>query len=63
VDPLDLLAPDSADPWLHVVHNLLDFFAKLIRRQARHETGAQVSRMNRNFRIAHAGIILSFPRW
>jgi formate dehydrogenase gamma subunit len=44
-----------------IVHNLLDFFAKLIRRQARHETGAQVSRMNRNFRIAHAGIILSFP--
>jgi formate dehydrogenase gamma subunit len=44
-----------------IVHNLLDFFAKLIRRQARHETGAQVSRMNRNFRIAHAGVILSFP--
>lgn len=44
-----------------VVHNLLDFFAKLIRRQPRHETGAQVSRMNRNFRIAHWGVILSFP--
>jgi formate dehydrogenase gamma subunit len=44
-----------------IVHNLLDFFAKLIRRQARHESGAQVSRMNRNFRIAHAGVILSFP--
>jgi len=44
-----------------IVHNLLDFFAKLIRRQPRHETGAQVSRMNRNFRIAHWGVILSFP--
>lgn len=44
-----------------IVHNLLDFFAKLLRRQARHESGAKVSRMNRNFRIAHAGVILSFP--
>jgi cytochrome b subunit of formate dehydrogenase len=44
-----------------VIHNLLDFLAKLIRRQPRHETGAQVSRMNLNFRIAHAGVILSFP--
>jgi len=44
-----------------IVHNLLDFLAKLIRRQPRHETGAQVSRMNRNFRIAHWGVILSFP--
>ncbi len=44
-----------------ILHNLLDFFAKLIRRQPRHETGEQVTRMNRNFRIAHAGIILSFP--
>jgi formate dehydrogenase gamma subunit len=44
-----------------VLHNLLDFFAKLKKRQPRRETGAQVSRMNRNFRIAHAGVILSFP--
>ncbi|MGB7603240.1 MAG: cytochrome b/b6 domain-containing protein [Candidatus Sulfotelmatobacter sp.] len=43
------------------IHNLLDFFAKLIRRQARHESGAKVSRMNLNFRIAHTGVILSFP--
>jgi len=35
------------------------FFAKLNPGAGRHETGAQVSRMNRNFRIAHAGIILS----
>jgi formate dehydrogenase gamma subunit len=44
-----------------IAHNLLDFVAKLIRRQPRHESGAQVSRMNRNFRIAHWGVILSFP--
>jgi cytochrome b subunit of formate dehydrogenase len=44
-----------------IAHNLLDFLAKLVRRQPRHETGAQVSRMNRNFRIAHGGVILSFP--
>ena len=44
-----------------IVHNLLDFLAKLIHRQPRHETGAQVSRMNLNFRIAHWGVILSFP--
>jgi formate dehydrogenase gamma subunit len=44
-----------------IVHNLLDFLAKLIRRQPRHESGGQVSRMNRNFRIAHWGVILSFP--
>ena len=44
-----------------IVHNLLDFLMKLIRRQPRHETGGQVSRMNLNFRIAHWGVILSFP--
>ena len=44
-----------------VLHNLIDFLAKLIRRQPRHETGGKVMRMNRNFRIAHWGIILSFP--
>ncbi|MFZ1927508.1 MAG: cytochrome b/b6 domain-containing protein [Candidatus Sulfotelmatobacter sp.] len=44
-----------------IVHNLVDFFAKLMRRQARHESGAKVSRMNLNFRLAHAGVVLSFP--
>ncbi|MGO9647388.1 MAG: cytochrome b/b6 domain-containing protein [Terriglobales bacterium] len=44
-----------------ILHNLLDFLSKLIRRQPRHESGGQVSRMNRNFRIAHWGVILSFP--
>ncbi len=44
-----------------ILHNLLDFVAKLARRRPRRETGAQVTRMNLNFRIAHAGVILSFP--
>jgi len=44
-----------------VIHNLLDFVAKLIRRRPRRETGEQTTRMNLNFRIAHAGVILSFP--
>jgi formate dehydrogenase gamma subunit len=44
-----------------IFHNLLDFLRKLIRRQPRHESGGQVSRMNLNFRIAHWGVILSFP--
>ena len=44
-----------------IVHNLLDFIAKLIRRQPRHDSGAYVTRMNLNFRIAHWGVILSFP--
>jgi formate dehydrogenase gamma subunit len=44
-----------------IVHNLLDFFAKLLRRQPRHESNAKVTRMTRNFRIAHAGVVLSFP--
>jgi formate dehydrogenase gamma subunit len=44
-----------------IVHNLLDWLSKLIRRQPRHETGQQAVRMNRYFRIAHWGVILSFP--
>ncbi|MFZ0800208.1 MAG: cytochrome b/b6 domain-containing protein [Terriglobales bacterium] len=44
-----------------MLHNLVDYLAKVIRRQPRHETGGQVTRMNRNFRIAHWGVILSFP--
>jgi cytochrome b subunit of formate dehydrogenase len=44
-----------------IVHNLIDFVAKLMRRQPRNESDAKVLRMNRNFRIAHAGVILSFP--
>ncbi len=44
-----------------ILHNLLDFVAKIIRRRPRRESGAQITRMNRNFRIAHAGVLLSFP--
>jgi cytochrome b subunit of formate dehydrogenase len=44
-----------------VLHNLLDLLAKLIRRQPRQETGQQVVRMNLWFRIAHWGVMLSFP--
>jgi hypothetical protein len=36
-----------------ILHNLLDLLAKLIRRRPRNESGARVSRMNLNFRIAH----------
>src|SRR5271166_4439070 len=44
-----------------ILHNLIDFLAKLIRKRPHHESGAKVIRMNRNFRIAHWGVILSFP--
>ncbi len=44
-----------------ILHNLIDFIAKLLRGRPRHEGSGSVTRMNRNFRIAHAGVILSFP--
>src|SRR5215469_14157744 len=44
-----------------IVHNLIDFIAKLARRKSRHEAGEYVTRMTRNFRMAHAGVVLSFP--
>ena len=44
-----------------ILHNLIDFIAKLLRGRPKHESGEYVTRMNRNFRIAHAGVILSFP--
>ncbi len=44
-----------------ILHNLIDFLAKLIRKRPHHVSGAKVTRMNRNFRIAHWGVILSFP--
>ncbi len=44
-----------------ILHNLIDFVAKLIRKRPPHSSGATVTRMNRNFRIAHWGVILSFP--
>ncbi len=48
-----------------ILHNLLDYLRKLIHPRphgvARYDSGAKVTRMNRNFRIAHWGVILSFP--
>lgn len=44
-----------------VIHNLLDLFAKARRRAARVDSGQQIVRMNLWFRIAHWGVMLSFP--
>jgi len=44
-----------------ILHNLLDFLRKLIHPRPHQTSGAKVTRMNRNFRIAHWGVILSFP--
>jgi formate dehydrogenase gamma subunit len=44
-----------------ILHNLLDFLRKLIHPRPHHLSGAKVTRMNRNFRIAHWGVIFSFP--
>ncbi|MGA7646098.1 MAG: cytochrome b/b6 domain-containing protein [Terriglobales bacterium] len=44
-----------------ILHNLIDFLRKLIYPQSHHISGAKVTRMNRNFRIAHWGVIFSFP--
>ncbi len=44
-----------------ILHNLIDFLHKLIHPRPHHVSGAKVTRMNRNFRIAHWGVIFSFP--
>ena len=44
-----------------ILHNLIDFIAKMRRRRPERGSGAKVTRMNLNFRIAHWGVILSFP--
>jgi formate dehydrogenase gamma subunit len=44
-----------------VLHNLLDLLRKLIGRRPRRESGEVVLRMNLWFRIAHWGIMASFP--
>jgi len=44
-----------------LLHNLIDLLSKLIRRRPRHESGEVVLRMNLRFRIAHWGIMASFP--
>ncbi len=44
-----------------LLHNLLDLLSKLIRRQPRRESGEMVTRMGLWFRVAHWGIMASFP--
>lgn len=44
-----------------VIHNLLDLFGKMKRRESRQDSGQRVVRMNLWFRIAHWGVMLSFP--
>src|SRR5271165_3759000 len=44
-----------------LLHNLLDLLAKLIRRRPRQETSEIAVRMNLGFRIAHWGVMASFP--
>ncbi len=44
-----------------VLHNFLDWLAKLRRPRPRLESGAYVVRMNLWFRIAHWGVVVSFP--
>jgi len=44
-----------------IFHNVLDFVAKLVRKPERHQSGPQVVRMNLWFRIAHWGVMVSFP--
>jgi len=43
------------------LHNLMDLLSKLIRRRPRQESGEVVLRMNLWFRVAHWGIMASFP--
>jgi cytochrome b subunit of formate dehydrogenase len=43
-----------------LLHNGLDFLFKLRRRRPHHGTGEQLPRMNRNFRIAHWMVMVSF---
>jgi len=44
-----------------VLHNALDFLAKLIRGVRRSGSSEQLPRMNLQFRIAHGLVVLSFP--
>jgi formate dehydrogenase gamma subunit len=44
-----------------LLHNLLDLLAKLVRRRPRQETSEVAVRMNLGFRIAHWGVMASFP--
>jgi len=44
-----------------LLHNLIDLLSKLVRRRPRHETSEVAVRMNLWFRVAHWGIMASFP--
>jgi len=44
-----------------LLHNLLDLLSKLLRRRPRRESSEIALRMNLSFRIAHWGIMFSFP--
>jgi formate dehydrogenase gamma subunit len=44
-----------------LLHNLLDLLAKLIRRRPRQETSEVAVRMDLGFRLAHWGVMASFP--
>lgn len=44
-----------------VLHNLIDFFSKMLHPRPRIPGGEHVVRMNLWFRIAHWGVMLSFP--
>jgi formate dehydrogenase gamma subunit len=44
-----------------ILHNLLDLFFKMRHRRAHALSGAKVERINLYFRIAHWGVMLSFP--
>jgi len=44
-----------------VLHNLIDLLAKLLRPPVRLPGGERVTRMNLWFRVAHWGVMLSFP--
>ena len=44
-----------------LLHNLLDLLAKMIRRRPRQEASEVAMRMNLGFRIAHWGVMASFP--
>jgi cytochrome b subunit of formate dehydrogenase len=44
-----------------LLHNALDFLAKLVRATESHAGGESVLRMNLGFRLAHGLVVLSFP--
>ena len=46
---------------LMTLHNLLDFFAKLVRGTERERLGGEVVRMSFHFRVAHLLVVVSFP--